>query len=250
MIVVLSLKTTIERSHQMAKQRGAPRLQVQIAQAQWDKAVRSNSGGCLIADAIASQYPHLSAVTVDMATIRASDRAKGERYTWLTPGPAQHLLLSFDQGWTQAAESFQLRNPVRITKSHTSAPRIVSRATRLQELEAKEQDQTLTRPEQSALSRMRNTNAMRPTPLPTSQGPVTSVTKSTVIGGSSLPKPTAAKHPNLLTGRDRHFGAKLASPGLAFDEAVAAAVADRLMSSTAEARGGVTQTPAPTDAEA
>jgi hypothetical protein len=34
--------------------------------------------------------------------------------------------------------------------------------------------------------------------------------------------------PNLLRGRNRHFGAKLADPGEAFREAVAAGVAEKL----------------------
>ena len=40
--------------------------------------------------------------------------------------------------------------------------------------------------------------------------------------------PLGEPHPNLLRGHDRHFGAKLANPGVVFEEAVAAEVAERL----------------------
>ena len=43
-----------------------------------------------------------------------------------------------------------------------------------------------------------------------------------VYGGSAIP--LGKTHPNLLRGRDRHFGAKLADPGKVFNEAVEAAV--------------------------
>ena len=39
-------------------------------------------------------------------------------------------------------------------------------------------------------------------------------------------------HPNLLRGRNRHFGAKLADPGQAFHDAVEAAVAERMGAQT------------------
>jgi len=78
-----------------------------------------------------------------------------------------------------------------------------------------------------ALTRMRNPT---PTPeRPTSVGPPevhgSSRARPVVVGGRPLPHGT---HPNLLRGRDRIFGAKLADPGLAFNEAVEAAVAERL----------------------
>ena len=49
--------------------------------------------------------------------------------------------------------------------------------------------------------------------------------------------PQGEAHPNLLRGRDRHFGAKLADPGEAFREAVEAAVADRLAKQSDQEQG-------------
>lgn len=77
----------------------SPVLDVQITPEGFERAVRSASGGCLIADAIKDQHPAFSKVAVDMATIRVSDAKTGKRYIYLTPPAAQHLLLSFDQGW-------------------------------------------------------------------------------------------------------------------------------------------------------
>jgi hypothetical protein len=67
----------------------------------------------------------------------------------------------------------------------------------------------------------------------------------TVHGGNPLAQGPA--HPNLLRGRDRHFGAKMADPGVAFREAVEEAVRERLNptepqlfdeTTTAEPEGG------------
>ena len=66
------------------KRKTSPTLQLAIGQEQIDRAVQSNSGGCLIADAIKAQYPELTHVTVDMATVRVTDKQRGERYTYLT----------------------------------------------------------------------------------------------------------------------------------------------------------------------
>lgn len=223
----------------------APRLTINITEQQWNKAVRSASGGCLIADAIKTQFPEMSSVTVDMATVRATDRERGERYTWLTPGSAQHLLLSYDQGWKQSTDQIQLRDAVKITRMFTSNVKTRVRQERRAVLEAKESTgEPLTRRESQSLAKIRATDQLRPEPLPTAAGPVREVRglragNATVVGGRGLPKTQADKHPNLLAGRDRHFGAKLSQPGLAFQEAVEAAVAQHL-ASAGEADGGAT----------
>lgn len=218
----------------MAKRHGgSPTLQLTITDAQHQRAVRSNSGGCLIADAIKEQYPHLSGIVVDMATIRVTDKAQGLRYTYLTPPTAQHVLLSFDQGWRNPVDTLTVKRAVKVDKV-TKAPssRIKAaeyRQERIAELEEKlDSGVELTRPERAALSRMTNPNR-KPTPeRPSSSGPVTQVITSgnqpaTVVGGRPLPQGEA--HPNLLRGRNRHFGAKLADPGTAFNEAVEQAIA-------------------------
>ena len=107
------------------RQYAKPRLEVAIDEEARANAIQSNSGGCLISDAIKRQYPHLSRVTSDMATIRATDRSRGERYIWLTPPTAQHVLLAFDQGWPNPVETVTLARPVQVvpvTDSPKKAP--------------------------------------------------------------------------------------------------------------------------------
>ena len=217
----------------------SPTLELQITPDLHDRAIRSASGGCLIADAIKAQYPNLSRVTVDMATIRVSDREEGQRYTYLTPPAAQHLLLGFDQGWPQleAADSVVVRRAVHISpiiraKKGSTSPeaRAERRRERLGELEAKQASgEALNRGEKSVLTKLRQARSApeRPTTTGRPEVKVNPQTGSAVVYGGRTPVQGAA-HPNLLRGRDRHFGAKLADPGLAFQEAVDAAVAARL----------------------
>lgn len=238
----------------MAKNKGtAPRLTLDITPDRWDRAVRSASGACLIADAIKDQYPELTSVRVDTATVRATDPQKGERYTWLTPEPAQLLLIGFDQGWNQTAEQVVLRNAVKVTRMYRSAPAQAARSERKAALEAKEATgETLTQRESQALSKMRATDELRPGPLPTSQGPVTDVQSrrlgpATVVGGKALL--TGRKDPQLsaqlLARQDRHYGAKLAHPGIAWQEAVAKEAKRLVEEGLVEAASGATK-PAPT----
>jgi hypothetical protein len=214
----------------------SPVLQVDITQDQYDQAIQSHSGACLIADAIKAQYPHLTKVAVDMATVRATDRKRGERYIYLTPPTAQHVLLAFDQGWPNPADQLTIKGAVQIvpvTRARTGPASIAGqgekRAARRAELEAKQAaGETLTQHERASLTRV--TKPRKPAERPTTPGPA-EVTRQrgrevTVRGGKPIMQ--GAAHPNLLRGQDRHFGAKLADPGVVFREAVDAAVAERL----------------------
>lgn len=222
----------------MAKH-SSPNLTVHITPEQWDKAVRSNSGGCLIADSIKTQYPHLSNPTVDMATIRVTDLAKGVRYTYLTPPTAQHLLLAFDQGWPNPEAEVVIRRAVVITpvtRTRTGPDGIARtkarREARKAELDAKiAAGETLTANEKRSLAVV--SKPYEPVERPVSTGPAdVKVTAGGTRGAPAVKHGRAPMqgdaHPNLLRGRDRHFGAKLADPGIAFREAVDAAVEARM----------------------
>jgi hypothetical protein len=221
----------------MPRVRRSPRLDLTITEEQRERAIRSNSGGCLIADAIKSQYPHLTNVVVDMATIRVSDRARGERYTYLCPPLAQHVLLSFDQGWSNPTEALTIERAVKvdpITRSKPSAPHRVKRAERRAERRAQLEEreargETLAAGDRHALSQMRNADAKPPAPeRPSRRGkPEATGTGRALVVRGGQPLVQGEPHPNLLRGRDRHFGAKLADPGQAFREAVEAALAER-----------------------
>jgi hypothetical protein len=206
----------------------SPKLEIEISAEQHEHAIRSNSGACLIADAIKRTYPNLSGVTVDVATIRATDRENGVRYTYLTPPAAQHVLLAFDQGWANPVETLTVQRAVHIGPIYTSRKNAAARQARLDELEAIEAAGNLTSGERSALTRMRS--APRKREAITRGAPVVHVdavhSHTTVIGGE--PPVQGDPHPNLLRGRNRHFGARLADPGLVFNEAVEQAVAQRL----------------------
>jgi hypothetical protein len=226
----------------------SPTLNIVITEEQHAKAIASNSGGCLIADAIKEQYPQLTSVSVDMATVRATDRQKGERYTYLTPAGAQHLLLAFDQGWPHVgAGTLTIRRAVKITpiiRGRQERKRINRRREdRVRELEAKEASgEPLSRYERTALTRMHNA---APAPeRPTSVGaPDVKVDERGVVVRGGNPVVQGPAHPNLLRGRNRHFGAKLADPGTAFQEAVDAAVAERLTPQLVPDEVGMTSAP-------
>lgn len=214
------------------RKRGAsPTLKLAITEEQRQSAVESNSGGCLIADAIKHQYPHLSSVMVDMATIRVTDKQAGERYTYLTPPEAQHVLLAFDQGWPNPTTDLTIRAAVHVRPISTSlkrnADRQAQREARIAELEAKQERGELTKSEKAALTRRKNHKTAPE--RPTSKGEPEVIDRPgkfpVVVGG---PSPVLGEaHPNLLRGRNRHFGAKMADPGKAFKDAVEAAIAER-----------------------
>jgi hypothetical protein len=202
----------------------APRLDVQITKDAYERAAQSDSGGCLIADAIKEQFPFLSHVRVDMATIRATDRKKGERYTWLTPADAQYTLLFYDQGWPHVREKITIVRPIKVNKVTTNPKKNATRAERLAILEAK----IAAGEELNSAEKAQRTMLLKP-PRPTSQGKTQVKGRGgkdlVVHGGKAIPTDT---HPNLLAGRDRHFGAQLADPGEVFNEAVDMAVARKI----------------------
>jgi hypothetical protein len=208
----------------MARRRkGSPRISLEITEENRQAAIESNSGGCLIADAL-KRAGWLNP-TVDMATIRVTDPETKNRLTYLTPPAGQHILLSFDQGWPEEdSVHVSLRRAVKITPTTKSRPQAEQRAARLAELEAKERrGETLTTSEKAALTKMRSNPEVAVRPHKRGRAILTS--DGTVTGGAPIPQGPA--HPNLLRGRNRIYGAKLADPGRAFEQAVAAAVQER-----------------------
>jgi hypothetical protein len=215
----------------------SPRLKLTIEESAWETAKGSDSGGCLIADAIRAVYPvelRKDDVDVNVATIEIRDRVAGVKYTYLTPGEAQHLLLAFDQEWPQPFQQFTVGRAVKITPIRKGgapqlAARQAERLARVADLDAKEAAGTpLTRGETIARTRMRNTIANPPPDRVTTEGPpeIEEVNGTPVVyGGPALKKlPTDPQNPrtnfNLLGGRRRIYGAKIADPGAAFRVAV------------------------------
>jgi len=111
----------------------SPRPVIHVSLDSIKTAMRADSAHCMIADSIAAQIPDARNVSVDLATIRWSDPAKGVRYIYLTPRNAQELLIAFDQGWDDLLQPihFELRNAqvVKIQRRVVDANGIRKRAT-------------------------------------------------------------------------------------------------------------------------
>ena len=212
----------------------SPRLEITITADDYETAKRSSSGSCLIADAIKRTYPELSKVTVDMTTIRVSDQKKGERYTYLTAPDAQQLLVFFDASWPLPKEELLIERALKIDPITASSARTQAREERRRELEAKEASgDELTHGEKISLTKIRKGQSR-----PTSRGPTAlkaGTSRPVVRGGRPVLQGIKEENPNLLRGTNRHFGAKLAEPGLAFREAVAEAVEEEVARRLADA---------------
>lgn len=87
----------------------APRVSVSVTTKEITTAIPKNSGHCMIADAIKAGVPGATLVSVDIQTIRWTDREKGLRYVYLTPRVAQQALLDFDGGIVVEPFRFSLR---------------------------------------------------------------------------------------------------------------------------------------------
>ena len=72
------------------------------------EASRSDSSHCAIADAIRAAHPEYTNISVDLQSIRFSDRSAGKRYIYFTPPLCQQKLVSFDQGVIVRPWSFRL----------------------------------------------------------------------------------------------------------------------------------------------
>ena len=107
----------LESTPQLPKR--APRGKVDVTQQHIDEGIRRNSSYCAIAEAIKLAFPQASKVSVDLQTIRWSDRAKGLRYQYLTPPVSQKYLLTFDDGIKCRPFSFNLRG------AHTSTAQFI-----------------------------------------------------------------------------------------------------------------------------
>lgn len=104
-----------------AKKLRAPRVTVNITKEIVDRATRKSSSRCMIADAIKEQVPGAINISVDLQTIRWSDREKGLRYSYLTPRLGQEALVRFDRGEKIPVFNFKLRG-AQITTMMRGAP--------------------------------------------------------------------------------------------------------------------------------
>ena len=89
--------------------RRSPRILVHITQQAIEEANRIKSNHCMIVEAIKKQYPEAKSVSVDLQTIRFTDKKKGLRYVYLTPRNAQDALVRWDRGIAIPAFTILLR---------------------------------------------------------------------------------------------------------------------------------------------
>jgi hypothetical protein len=86
-----------------------PRPIIKVTEEITKRACRKNSRHCVIVEAIREAVPTAVLITVDLQTIRWSDKGLGLRYIFLTPLAAQKALVRFDAGEQISAFTFQLR---------------------------------------------------------------------------------------------------------------------------------------------
>jgi hypothetical protein len=101
----------------------SPRVKIPVTSDFIATAVRFSSEHCMIADAIRAVIPDAAFISVDLQTIRWSDRKKGLRYTYLTPRMAQVALLNFDRGNVPYPFWVRLRGAHITTMHHRPEPR-------------------------------------------------------------------------------------------------------------------------------
>jgi hypothetical protein len=94
------------------------RRRISVTETHIAEAVARSSSACAIAEALKQQIPHAVHVSIDVATVRWTDRVKKLRYTALTPMCGQELIVNFDQGNREKLQpiQFDLR-PVIIARS-------------------------------------------------------------------------------------------------------------------------------------
>lgn len=206
-------------------------------------AVPARSNACVIAEAIKTQVPNASLVSVDLATIRWSDKTAGKRYVYLTPPGAQLLLYGFDRGLHPRPQTLTLRRPAQIANiKAASRSQREGRQERLATLEAKaEAGGTLTRGEKKSLTQLRQV-----VDRPTSEGPAIVDKEGTVHGGKLLPTGAVASDrargsraaiPENLPSHARTFGARKANPSR-LDDMVDEAIARGRAEGRAETENG------------
>lgn len=113
----------------MSKQ-NATRISIEVTESDIERAHRSDSYKCVVAQAVARTVTDATRIEVDTQTIRFT-RGTGERWLYLTPYAVQGYVIAFDAGDDIEPFTFQLRDPKRIARKRvTEAGRAVQRETK------------------------------------------------------------------------------------------------------------------------
>lgn len=207
--------------------RNYPRVNLSVTEADIATAVRGDSAHCVIADALRRQLG-ATRVEVDLQLITFTDPNREVRVSFLTPEICQMHLISFDQGWTVEPFEFYLRSPIRIRQAGRGAGRpmgtkdavATERSAKIAELVEKETAGTLTPRERGTLTKMRATDEARANQRPRERKRMVDGAdengRPVFVGGKDAVAPPAVL--SNAKGRRRHYGARLAKPGVAAAE--------------------------------
>lgn len=91
------------------------RITVEVTETDIERAHKSDSYKCVVAQAVARTVPDATRIEVDTQSIRFT-RANGERWLYLTPYAVQGYVIAFDAGDPIEPFSFQLRDPRRTAR--------------------------------------------------------------------------------------------------------------------------------------
>src|SRR6266478_3170476 len=86
----------------------APRFTIKVSQERIDTSVERDSAHCMFADAIGDCIPSSERRSVDLQTIRWSDKNTGKRYVYLTPRKVQEYIINFDAGAKEKITPFEV----------------------------------------------------------------------------------------------------------------------------------------------
>ncbi len=136
-------------------------MEIKITQDILDFAEKANSSHCMIAEAIRVKNPQLGYISVDLATIRYTNRKTRLRYTYLTPRSVQNRIVQFDQGICQEPFSFNL---------HTHKPAFVTKMGRGSGAEHKRKAMRAAKKKQQSSAKSPKSSAKSPTTKPAIKG--------------------------------------------------------------------------------
>jgi hypothetical protein len=93
--------------------------EVVVSQEDIDAALRKDSSRCVVATAIAREFPKASRIIVDVHSIKFTDGAR--RYTYLTPPRVMDYIVAFDAGDVLHPFKFRLRTDQRLIQQRRAA---------------------------------------------------------------------------------------------------------------------------------
>jgi len=152
----------------------SPRLHLVVTEEIRDAAIPKDSGHCMYADAVrvacAEKGIDCAYVSVDLQTIRFTDRPAGKRYTYFMPRAGQVGLLNFDAGIKPEPHDFWIGR--------------------------------------AQVTRASKNNPAKPPKVPSKQSAVTTAkgTAPVKVGGKTPPIGPLAFSDNVRIGRRREFG--------------------------------------------